>query len=141
MSAPILLVLRLALAGALYAFLGWGLWLLWQDLRRSTVSLAAPQAPALSLVRQDQADESIHRFTVPEVIVGRDPASALHVEDKTISAQHARLSYHHGQWWLEDLRSRNGTFLNQEAADEPLVVASGDQLRLGQVVFLIKIDE
>ncbi|MBN1145708.1 MAG: FHA domain-containing protein [Anaerolineales bacterium] len=141
MSAPVLLILRLALTAALYAFLAWGLWVLWSDLRRSSRSLAAPQAPPLSLARGEAGEQPAGRFTSAEVIAGRDPACDLQVQDKTISARHARLSYHHGQWWVEDLRSRNGTFLNQEKVVEPLVMAAGDQLRLGQVVFLVEIGE
>jgi len=141
MSAPVLLILRLALAATLYAFLGWGLWVLWGDLRRSAHSLAIPLAPTLSLIREQAGEQLVERFTIVEVIIGRDPACDLQVQDKTISARHARLSYHHGQWWVEDLRSRNGSFLNQEQVVEPLVVAPGDQLRLGQVVFQVEIEE
>ena len=70
--------------------------------------------------------------------MGRDPASDLYIEDKTISARHAKLSYHHGQWWVEDLRSTNGTFLNDEPVQEPLVLASGDRLRFGQVQWQVQ---
>jgi hypothetical protein len=39
------------------------------------------------------------------------------------------------------LKSKNGTFLNQEVVEEPLVVASGDQLRCGGVVLQISLAE
>lgn len=141
MSGPILLIIRFLLAAALYAFLGWALWTLWRDLRRGSEALVGPQAPLLSLILAGEEGDRPFRFTTPEVIIGRDPANDCPLEDKTISAQHARLSYHHGQWWVEDLGSRNGTFLNQEPVVEPLVVASGDRLRCGQVVLGISIGE
>jgi pSer/pThr/pTyr-binding forkhead associated (FHA) protein len=59
------------------------------------------------------------------------------LDDPTVSNTHARLSYHHGQWWLEDLRSTNGTFLNDEAVASPLVVTDGDVVRCGQVQFTL----
>lgn len=142
MSGTILLVLRLVLAVSLYAFLALGLYILWQDLRGKTRVLGARQYPTLVLSRAGEAEEQKqYRFTNAEVMVGRDPLSDLHLADRTISAQHARLSFHHGQWWVEDLRSTNGTFLNGEVVDEPLVITSGDQLRCGQVSFQVNIGE
>ena len=80
-------------------------------------------------------------FTLPEVIIGRDPTCNLRLDDKTISARHARLSYHHKQWWVEDLHSTNGAFLNTENIVEPIVVATGDLLRCGEVEFEIKLED
>jgi pSer/pThr/pTyr-binding forkhead associated (FHA) protein len=47
------------------------------------------------------------------------------------------LSYHHNQWWLEDLGSTNGTLLNQEKLTIPTVVISGDEFRCGETRFTI----
>jgi hypothetical protein len=139
MSGPILLLLRLMLVIALYSFLGWALLTLWRDLKRQGELLSSRQAPALTLLRRAGADfESLH-FTIPDVSIGRAPTSDLALEDKTVSATHARLSFHHGQWWVEDLNSRNGTFLNDEPVSQPLVITSGDELRCGQVALTIGI--
>ena len=80
------------------------------------------------------------QFTALEAKLGRDPASDLVLEDKTISAQHARLTYHHRQWWIEDLRSTNGTYLNEEPVTAPIVLTDGDHLRLGGLVFQVQLD-
>jgi hypothetical protein len=140
-SGPILLVLRLLLAGVLYAFLAWGIWVLWRDLSHWSVSLARLRAPSLILSLQVGNGERSYRFTSAEVVIGRDPACDLRLEDKTISAQHARLSYHHSQWWVQDLSSRNGTFLNGDLASEALVITAGDKLRCGQLNFQIDLEE
>lgn len=143
MSAPILLGLRIILAITLYAFLGWGLYTLWIDLRRqSQVIITTRKAPELTLAQPSSGDpESFYRFQSPEIILGRDPASDCHLEDKTISAQHARLSYHHSHWWVEDLNSTNGTFLNHQPVNEPLVLTSGDTLRFGQVEMSVLLEQ
>lgn len=141
MSGPVFLVLRFLIAFALYAFLGWALWLLWRDLKARGEALASPKAPPITLIQQAQAGAQPARFTTEEVVIGRDPASDLMLQDGTISIRHALLSYHHNQWWVEDLKSKNGTFLNQEAVEEPLVVTSGDQLRCGGVVLKISFAE
>jgi pSer/pThr/pTyr-binding forkhead associated (FHA) protein len=141
MIGTILLVVRILLAVALYAFLVFALWLMWRELRRTSKQTSAgPELPALSLALQNGDVRRRYRYTGPEVTIGRDPTCALRLEDKTISARHARLSYHHGQWWVEDLQSTNGAFLNEELIHEPIVVASGDHLRCGAVEFEITIE-
>lgn len=141
MSGYVFLALRILLALSLYAFLGWGLWTLWQDLRRQDRLLSIPQTPPLLLTLMDGKSSGNYRFTSQEVLVGRDPACNLHLEDATISAQHARLAYHHGQWWVEDLKSTNGTYLNQEPVLTPTVLAAGDELRCGQLVMQVALGD
>jgi pSer/pThr/pTyr-binding forkhead associated (FHA) protein len=141
MSGTVLLALRILLAAALYAFLFLALWLMWRDLRRSTRQLAGPDLPVLSLIRLGAENARRFRSRGPEIIVGRDPTCSLRLDDKTISARHARLSHHHSQWWLEDLQSTNGTFLNAEMVDGAVVVASGDRVRFGELEFEINIEQ
>ena len=135
MSGPILLVLRIASAVVLYVFLAYALWILWRDLRRQSEILTSPQSPPLTLILQTADEPVSFHFTSSEVTIGRDPACDCHLDDHTVSAQHTRLAYHHNQWWVQDLHSRNGTFLNQQLVSEPLVIVSGDQIRCGQAVF------
>jgi pSer/pThr/pTyr-binding forkhead associated (FHA) protein len=139
MSGPVLLALRIAIASVLYAFLGWGLWLLWRDLRRQSRVLGAAVNPAVVMTRQGSDPAVMYRFTSPEVTIGRDTTCECRLDDPIISARHARLSFHHSQWWIEDLHSRNGTFLNDEPVRSQVVVTSGDCLRCGTLVFLITI--
>jgi pSer/pThr/pTyr-binding forkhead associated (FHA) protein len=139
MSGVLLLVLRLALAVALYAFLGWALLLLWRELKRQGELMAVRQVPPITLRSQDEAGLPSYHFNIPQIAIGRDPLNDCCLDDSTVSASHARLSHHHGQWWIEDLGSTNGTFLNQESVSMPLVVAQGDQLRFGQVTLEVSI--
>jgi pSer/pThr/pTyr-binding forkhead associated (FHA) protein len=136
----ILLVLRFLLAAALYAFLGWAFWLLWQELRRTARQTGALILPALTLSPLEGASARSWRFIQPEVLVGRETGSDCRLEDSAISSRHARLAYRQGQWWVEDLGSRNGTFLNQERLTQPLVLASGDELRFGGVILRVAIE-
>jgi pSer/pThr/pTyr-binding forkhead associated (FHA) protein len=130
MSGIVFLSLRILLALALFAFLGYVLWTLWRDLKRQDEILASRRLPPLQVAL---ADGSQRRFTTPEVVIGRDPACEIALEDPTVSNRHARLSYHHAQWWLEDLQSTNGTSLNGQAVSSPQVVTAGDVVRCGQV--------
>jgi pSer/pThr/pTyr-binding forkhead associated (FHA) protein len=141
LSGPILLVLRIASVVVLYAFLAFAFWILWQDLRRQSVLLSSPQSLPLTLILHTEGEPISFHFTSPEVTIGRDPACNCYLDNHTVSGQHARLSFHHNQWWVQDLHSRNGTFLNQQLVSEPLVIASGDQIRCGQAIFQVLMSE
>lgn len=142
MTATIVLVLRLLLAIALYAFLGWALWTLLQEFKQQGDKLAVQKKPAITLyIRIEQGKEQVRRFLQPEVMIGRDPNCDLAIIDEALSAHHARLAHHHGQWWLEDLNSTNGTFLNREKLNTPAVVITGDKFKCGNTVFGIQVED
>ena len=139
MIGTLLLILRLTMALALYAFLGWAIYTLWRDIKRQSELLAARRIPEITLVNHIGDETISHEFVVPELVVGRDKSCDLMLDEKTVSAEHARLSYHHGNWWVEDLQSRNGTFLNLELLAAQAVLTSGDELQVGQVKLRIEI--
>lgn len=137
MSDQVLLALRVLLAASLYIFIGAAMLVLWRDFKRQAELLVATQTtPITLLVRNGQVD---YYFNKPEILIGRDPTCDATLSDSTVSSEHARLSYHHNQWWVEDLRSTNGTFLNEETVSAPIVITTGDTLRCGQVVVSIQI--
>jgi pSer/pThr/pTyr-binding forkhead associated (FHA) protein len=132
MSAPIVLALRLITAFALYAFLGWALLILWQDVRKQGRALASRRVPGISLIIQFGREAPAQKyFFQPEITFGRDPGCDVFLDDDTVSTRHAQLTYHHNQWWLEDLSSTNGTMLNQTTVNMPTVITSGDEIQCG----------
>ncbi|GER80331.1 MAG: FHA domain-containing protein FhaB [Anaerolineaceae bacterium] len=140
MSGILVLVLRLVLAACLYAFLGWMLLTLWKDLRAQGLGLSVQKAPMLDLAIQ-RAGGNVSRRIVrqAELLIGRDPACEIALDDDAVSARHARLSYHHGQWWVEDLGSTNGTRLNQLPLPIPAVLTTGDQIECGHTAIIVGI--
>lgn len=138
MSGPVVLVLRLLLTISLYIFLGWAFIILWRDIKLQSAILSARRISpiSLTLTRADQVLQ-IRRFTQPEVTIGRDPSCECSLDDDSISARHARLSFHHNHWWLEDLGSTNGTLINQEKLTVPTVVVTGDEFRCGKTLLAI----
>ncbi len=134
MSGPIVLGLRILLILALYAFLGITLWTIWQDLRRTGQQVAPHKIPTIRLEVQTKEQAIVSRiFSQLEIILGREPASDVPLDDTTVSVRHAKLTYHHRQWWIEDLNSTNGTRLNNEKLTTATVLATGDQIYCGQV--------
>lgn len=140
MSGFIALALRLLLALVLYAFLGWALWTLWRDIRREADRVVTRRAPGISLAVQKAGQlTAVKYFIQPEIHMGRDPVCDIPIIDETVSARHARLVYHHSQWWLEDMHSTNGTRLNQTPVTTPTVLTSGDEIDLGQIRVTVNI--
>ena len=141
MIATIVLALRLALAITLFAFLGWAFFTLLQELRQQGTRLSTQKKLGISFyIKIGEGRESVRHFIQPELVVGRDTHCDLSVMDEALSAHHARITYHHGQWWLEDLNSTNGTFLNHEKLTMPAVVITGDEFKCGNTTFSIRID-
>ncbi len=94
--------------------------------------------PELSIYLSGSGEEP-RIFVQPELTVGREASCDLVIPDDTISSHHARFRYHHGQWWLEDLQSTNGTFLNNERMYTPMVIVTGDEITLGKISLQIEI--
>lgn len=140
MTAYLAFVLRILLVLALYGFIGWIMYVLYMDLRSSSSKLTSRRIPAIVLALEEESDNA-YSFTNPIVTIGRDPKCDLNVQDDTVSSLHARLSYHHNQWWIEDLQSTNGTFLNDERVFTPIVIISGDELRIGNARLMIEIKD
>jgi pSer/pThr/pTyr-binding forkhead associated (FHA) protein len=121
---------------SLYVFLAWAFFSVWRDSHQQGVVLAKRRIPRLVLTIRSSEETPQRRFFIQgEITIGRDPACECPVDDDSISARHARLSYHHHQWWLEDLGSTNGTLLNQVRVQIPTVIISGDEFVCGETHF------
>ena len=70
--------------------------------------------------------------------IGRTPDNDIVLADPFLSKKHARLSVREGKVFLEDLKSKNGTFLNgnrmEKGKEKPL--KDGDKIRTGYIEFL-----
>ncbi|HXD09455.1 MAG TPA: FHA domain-containing protein [Anaerolineales bacterium] len=141
MTAILVLVLRFALAIALYAFLGWILFTFWQELKQQGQILSAQKKPGIQIhARLENGKEIHHQFLQTEVTIGRDPNCDFPVIDEAISAHHARISYHHTQWWLEDLSSTNGTYIGNSQVTVPTVLITSDQFKCGNTLFNVRVE-
>lgn len=64
--------------------------------------------------------------------IGRLPHCDLHIDDSTVSREHAAVVRRGDRWWVLDLGSTNGTRINGiVAAEHPL--ADGDEIEVGEV--------
>nr|WP_275586489.1 FHA domain-containing protein [Geodermatophilus normandii] len=72
------------------------------------------------------------------ILIGRADDSTLVLTDDFASSRHARLTNRGGQWYVEDLGSTNGTYLDQQRVQGPLLVAPGQPIRIGQTAMELR---
>ncbi|TFH35837.1 MAG: FHA domain-containing protein [Anaerolineales bacterium] len=132
----VMLIIRVLLALVLYAFFGMAIAVLWRSApRRIVAEDDVPQAYAVQY-QEERLVES-HRLRALNLI-GRAADNTILLADERVSAHHAKLIYSGGQWVLEDLASRNGTFVNELPLEGPLVVTYEDRIQIGAVVLHIE---
>jgi DNA-binding winged helix-turn-helix (wHTH) protein len=68
-----------------------------------------------------------------ENMIGRDPAAAVHLDDVSVSRYHARIVIDGAAARLEDLGSKNGTFVRESRVTGTVPLRNGDGIRLGAV--------
>jgi hypothetical protein len=100
-------------------------------------TIIGTQPPSAELV-VSQGPLPGHRFPLvkPMITVGRQPGNDIVISDPQVSRRHASLSWDGTRWIIQDLGSRNGTFINGVQLTAPGVLQSGDQIGLGSAVLL-----
>lgn len=68
--------------------------------------------------------------------LGTSPENDIVLRDRFISGHHLRLQWEGNTWWLEDLHSKNGTFVNRQpiAPGRPQALSNGAVISLGDMV-------
>lgn len=72
------------------------------------------------------------------IMIGRADDSTLVLTDDYASSHHARLTQRDGDWYVEDLGSTNGTFLDKTKVTAPMPVAPGVPIRIGKTVLELR---
>ena len=106
-----------------------------------SMNTSGSRTPALWLHCQPGSDVElpITRLTKPTRI-GRTSDCELHIPSQYVSRKHAHLFYENGVWWIEDLGSRNGVFVNDKK-EQKAVLTNDCLLQLGrQITFKVFID-
>lgn len=88
-----------------------------------------------SVVRQRvELDE--HRITI-----GRHPECEVQIDEGAVSRKHATISFRENAYFLEDLSSRNGTFLNEEKISSSTRLFDGARIKICDVSFVFQSQE
>jgi DNA-binding winged helix-turn-helix (wHTH) protein len=73
-----------------------------------------------------------------ENLIGRAGDCGVHIDSQRVSRHHARILVRNGQAAIEDLGSKNGTFVGSRRVDQPTPLADGDQLKVGSAVLFYR---
>ena len=85
----------------------------------------------------DTTDARTIGLSVRPTYIGRGPANDVVVGDGTVSTRHAAVWVDAEGVWVEDLKSRNGTWVNGRSLTGTGKLKSGDSLRLGEATQLV----
>ncbi|WP_181781814.1 FHA domain-containing protein FhaB/FipA [Pseudonocardia pini] len=72
------------------------------------------------------------------ILIGRADDSTLKLDDDYASTRHARISQQGDEWYVEDLGSTNGTYLDRAKVTAPTRVPLGAPVRIGKTVIELR---
>ena len=75
--------------------------------------------------------------TRQDILLGRSGACDYVIGDPDVSRRHARLRYRDGTWWLADIGSVNGTYVNGWRVADEIEVRPGDEVWFGHAHFIL----
>lgn len=96
------------------------------------------KAPAAVVVHEPEGDKPRTVRLSGQVDIGRADGCAIRLQDTYVSQVHARLAGKDGAWYVEDLGSTNGTYLNDRKVVAPVEVHAGDVVRVGKTVLELR---
>ena len=86
-----------------------------------------------SLVVLDEQGSKVQTVQLNGTLqVGRAEACQIRLPDTYASSFHARIYNRDGSWYIEDLGSTNGTYLNQRRITAPAELRAGDKVKIGK---------
>ena len=156
MNAPIVVqILRFGFLALLWIFIFATLRVVRADLAgagaaRSTLPTTRPAAS--SRPRSKRRGKALNQLVVTEgglagtrialgdqpIMIGRANDSTLVLTDDYASTRHARLDSRDGDWYVEDLGSTNGTYLDRTKVTSPSLIPPGVPIRIGKTVLELR---
>ena len=137
MSAEIVLIIRLLTTLLTYLFLATSLFILWKS---TFAPKKKPEQDLPTIKLFNIAANSSKQFSSPEIYIGRDSNANFIVDDNSVSNIHNRIFWKEHAFWIEDLNSTNGTFLNDEKLVSPVALFSGDIIKCGTIEIEVEIE-
>ena len=134
---PFLLVVwavRLLFLGLIYLFLARVIAALLRDLRAAAREPSERPGRLVVLASPGGEPPAGQSFGLDVITaLGRDVNNAIVIDDPFASAEHAILTYRGRSWYLEDLGSTNGSYVNGRRVEGVAPVGFGDEVQIGQV--------
>lgn len=105
------------------------------DTLKIDLELAKATDPVLIVIRGSLQGKKFSLKGNKEFLIGRDKSVEIQIDDANVSRQHARLSREGDSFFIEDMGSRNGSYLNDEplgSGKKPLV--KEDMIKIGSTI-------
>jgi FHA domain len=153
-SDPVAVALKFGFLAVLYLFLFWVARSALRELRGTGTPAPEPTGfhalpgegrgvpDAWLLVLKGGGLDSGERFDLfGGVSIGRSADADVRIEDRYASQIHARIYPRAGSYYVEDMNSTNGTFLNGERLDGELELQHLDSIEIGDTEFRFELGE
>ncbi|HEX6642519.1 MAG TPA: FHA domain-containing protein [Thermoanaerobaculia bacterium] len=107
------------------------------QLRKKTT--AGRRRTLVGSLTPDGAPDNVYPLLDSAYTLGRAPDNTISIADGSVSSRHARILRTPEGFVLEDLQSRNGTFVNGEQVADKRLLADGDLIRLGKIIMTFNV--
>ncbi|WP_286205408.1 FHA domain-containing protein FhaB/FipA [Corynebacterium afermentans] len=144
MDSTMILSARFGLLALLWVFIFLVMWTQRKDVvsaggtmrRKASASAPAPREKARTLAVVEGPLQGSHMeiASLEDLTVGRAGDNDFQLGDDFASSRHARLFRRGSDWFVEDLDSRNGTFVNGVRIDQPERVTVGTDMKMGRTI-------
>ena len=144
MPVFVLTILKILFLALLYLFIARAIRVIYLDLVGPRAPQRSPAPASTPAPRRKRAqprellvtdpDGAARRYPMASepLQIGRSDACHIILSDTYASQMHARVFPKDGEWFVEDLGSTNGTYLNRVKVSHPSPVGAGDEIRIGK---------
>src|SRR6516225_7930316 len=96
--------------------------------------------PRLVIVTGEGAPTVCHLDPDQVASLGRNHKNTIVLQDRHASRWHAEIVREEGRWILRDRDTMNGTLVNRARVREPVALADGDEIRIGDTRLCFQLD-
>jgi len=90
---------------------------------------------SLTVLKGNNPQQRLKLEGAEEFVMGRNPDCNIHIPNTAVSRQHAKIVRAHNTFFIEDLGSRNGTLLNNQAVTQRTQLKDNDKIKICDWMF------
>ena len=80
-----------------------------------------------------------HPLSSTPLRIGREASNDMVIDEEQVSKQHASIFYEEDQFWVADLKSTNGTYVNGKRIEERIALKNEDMVKIGTMILKFKL--
>ncbi|MGY0373275.1 FHA domain-containing protein [Clostridium sp. JNZ J1-5] len=135
------LILRVLIIAVIYIIIFWALKIMYKDIKGGNKRKKVGKRIGLE-VMQVGGGNSILKIgsVIPihnKLTIGRKEDNQLVLHDQYVSGNHAVIFIKNNEYIIEDLKSTNGTIVNNEKLDKATYLNIDDEIEIGEYIFKV----